>query len=95
MYNFKLKNKPNFLNNDILKNIIDIIHENKNIKDISSIRFYLKEDLIDKLIYQLAVDCNEKITHIGNVELYLGSDVVVFNIAFRKNENYKPCLCLY
>lgn len=92
MYSIKLENKPDFLNNDILKDIVDKIHKNKKIKDINSIYFYLADETDNKLIYQLAIECNSAATFIDGVKLCSGCDIILKSAVFDKKDNFKPCL---
>ena len=93
MNNIKLTNKPNFINNIILKDLIINIYKNNNIKNISKIDFRFKECIDNNsLIYTLSIHCNESATFYKDVKMFSGNDAIIKNIVFRKDENYKPYL---
>lgn len=88
----KIINKPYFLNDNILKDVINKIYLNKKIKDIKSISFCFKDKINKSLIYSISIECSEKITYIDGVEVLKGNDIIIHNIVFRKDENYKAYL---
>ena len=91
MNKIKLINKPNFINNNILKDLINNIYINNKIKNISKIDFRFKECINNNsLIYILSIHCNESATFYNDVKMFSGENVVVKNMVFRKDENYKP-----
>ena len=91
MEKIKLINKPNFLNNNILKDLINNIYINNKIKNISKIDFRFKECIDNNsLVYTLSIHCNENATFYNNIKLFSGEDVIIKNMVFRKDENYKP-----
>ena len=91
MLNIKLINKPNFLDNNILDDIINKIYVNNKIKNISKIDFRFKECINNNsLVYVLSIQCNECATFYNDVKLFSGKDIIVKSMVFRKDENYKP-----
>ena len=92
MENIKLVNKPSFLNKYILNELINLIYENKKIKNINSISFYFSEKINDKLVYRLSISFNESSTFIDDVKIYSSNDVILKNVVFAENENYKAYL---
>ena len=87
----KLINKPNFLNDNILKDLINKIYINNKIKNISKIDFRFKECINNNsLVYTLNIYCNENATFYNDIKLFSGEDVIIKNMVFRKDENYKP-----
>ena len=91
MINIKLINKPNFLDNNILDDVINKIYVNNKIKNISKIDFRFKECINNNsLVYVLSIECNESATFYNNVKLFSGKDIIVKSMVFRKDENYKP-----
>ena len=90
MNNIKLINKPNFLNDNILKELVNNIYINKNIKNISKIDFRFKECIDDNiLIYTLSIYCNGSATFYNDIKLFSGENVVIKSMVFKKDENYK------
>ena len=93
MNTIKLINKPNFINNNILKDLINKIYINNKIKNISQIDFRFKECICNNsLIYTLYIECNESATFYKDVKLFSGNDIIITNMVFRKDENYKVYL---
>ena len=93
MNKIKLINKPNFINNNILKDLINKIYSNNKIKNISKIDFRFKECIANNaLVYILSIHCNECATFYNDVKLFSGENVVIKNMVFSKDENYKPYL---
>ena len=93
MDKIKLINKPNFLNNNILKELINNIYKNNNIKNISKIDFRFKECIDNNiLIYTLSIHCNGSATFYNDIKLFSGENVIIKSMVFRKDENYKPFL---
>ena len=91
MEKIKLINKPNFLNDNILKDLINNIYINNKIKNISKIDFRFIECIDNNsLVYTLSIHCNENATFYNNIKLFSGEDVIIKNMVFRKDENYKP-----
>lgn len=91
MENIKLINKPNFINNNILKELINKIYINNNIKNISKIDFRFKECIDNNsLIYTLSIECNECATFYKDIKLFSGNDIIIKSMVFRKDENYTP-----
>ena len=91
MKNIKLINKPNFINDNILKDLINKIYSNNNIKNISKIDFRYKECINNNsLVYTLSIYCNENATFYNDIKLFSGEDIIIKNMVFRKDENYKP-----
>ena len=91
MNKIKLINKPNFLNDNILKDLINNIYINNKIKNISKIDFRFKECINNNiLIYTLSIECNESATFYNDIELFSGKDIIIKSMVFRKDENYKP-----
>ena len=91
MNKIKLINKPNFINNLILKDLINKIYSNNKIKNISKVDFRFKECIANNsLVYILSIECNECATFYNDIKLFSGNDVVVKNMVFRKDESYKP-----
>ena len=89
----KLINKPNFINDNILKDLINKIYINNKIKNISKIDFRFKECINNNsLVYTLSIHCNEGATFYNNIKLFSGEDIIIKNMVFRKDENYKPFL---
>ena len=87
----KLINKPIFLNEYILKDLVNNIYKNNKIKNISKIDFRFKECIDNNsLIYTLSIHCNESATFYNDIKLFSGEDVIVKGMVFRKDENYKP-----
>ena len=87
----KLINKPNFLNDNILKDLINKIYNNNKIKNISKIDFRYKERINNNsLVYTLIIHCNENATFYNDIKLFSGNDVIIKSMVFRKDENYKP-----
>ena len=87
----KLINKPIFLNEYILKDLVNNIYKNNKIKNISKIDFRFKECISNNsLVYILSIHCNESATFYGDIKLFSGEDVIVKGMVFRKDENYKP-----
>ena len=86
-----LINKPNFLNDNILKDLINNIYINNNIKNISTIDFTFKECIDNNvLVYTLSIHCNESATFYNDIKLFSGENVIIKSMVFRKDENYKP-----
>ena len=86
-----LINKPNFLNDNILKDLINNIYINNNIKNISKIDFTFKECIDNNvLVYTLSIHCNESATFYNDIKLFSGENVIIKSMVFRKDENYKP-----
>ena len=93
MKTLKLINKPNFLNDNILKDLVNKIYINNNIKNISKIDFRFKECINNNsLVYTLSIYCNESATFYNDIKLFSGNDVIIKSMVFRKDENYKPFL---
>ena len=93
MNKIKLINKPNFLNENILKKLIINIYKNNNIKNISKIDFRFKECIHnDSLVYVLSIHYGESATFFKDVKLFSGENIIVKSMVFRKDENYKPFL---
>ena len=91
MKTIKLINKPNFLNENILKDLINKIHNNNKIKSISKIYFRYKECINNNsLVYILSIHCNESATFYNDIKLFSGENVIIKSMVFRKDENYKP-----
>ena len=91
MKNIKLINKPNFLNDNVLKDLIAKIYSNNNIKNISKIDFRFRECINkNSLVYILSIHCNESATFYNNIKLFSGENIIVKSMVFRKDENYKP-----
>ena len=91
MNKIKLINKPNFLNDNILKELVNKIYKNNNIKNISKIDFRYKECIDNNsLVYTLSIHCNGSATFYNDIKLFSGEDVVIKSMVFSKNENYKP-----
>ena len=91
MKTIKLINKPNFLNNNILKNLINKIYINNKIKNISKIDFKYKECINNNsLVYTLNIYCNGSATFYNDIKLFSGEDIIIKSMVFRKDENYKP-----
>ena len=91
MENIKLINKPIFVDNNILKDIINKIYSNNKIKNISKIDFRFKECIANNsLVYTLSIECNESATFYNNIKLFSGKDIIIKSMVFRKDENYKP-----
>lgn len=91
MLNIKLINKPNFLDKNILKDVINKIYINNKIKNISKIDFRFKECIDNNsLVYTLSIECNECATFYKDVKLFSGKDIIIKSMVFRKDENYKP-----
>ena len=91
MNKIKLINKPNFINDNILKDLINKIYNNNNIKNISKIDFRFKECINNNsLVYMLSIHCNENATFYNDIKLFSGNDVIIKSMVFRKDENYKP-----
>ena len=91
MENIKLINRPNFLDNNILNDIINKIYGNNKIKNISKIDFRFKECVDNNsLVYVLSIECNENATFYNGIKLFSGKDIIIKNMVFRKDENYKP-----
>ena len=93
MNKIKLINKPNFLNDNILKDLIINIYINNKIKNISKIYFRYKECINNNsLVYTLSIHCNGCATFYNDIKLFSGEDVIIKNMVFRKDENFKPYL---
>ena len=93
MDKIKLINKPNFLNDNILKDLFIKIYNNNNIKNISKIDFRFKECINhNSLVYVLNIHFNESATFYNDVKLFSGENIIVKGVVFRKDENYKPFL---
>ena len=91
MENIKLINKPIFVDNNILKDIINKIYSNNKIKNISKIDFRYKECIDNNsLVYTLSIECNERATFYNDIKLFSGKDIIIKSMVFRKDENYKP-----
>ena len=90
MNKIKLINKPNFIDNNILKDLINKIYINNKIKNISKIDFRFKECIHNSLVYTLSIECNENATFYNDIKLFSGKDIVIKSMVFRKDENYKP-----
>ena len=91
MNKIKLINKPNFIDNNILKDLINKIYINNKIKNISKIDFRFKECISNNsLVYTLSIECNENATFYNDIKLFSGKDVIIKSMVFRKDENYKP-----
>ena len=91
MNKIKLINKPNFLNDNLLKDLIKNIYVNNKIKNISKIDFRFKECINNNiLVYTLSIECNESATFYNDIELFSGKDIIIKSMVFRKDENYKP-----
>ena len=91
MKTIKLINKPNFLNENILKDLINKIYNNNKIKSISKIDFRYKECINNNsLVYILSIHCNENATFYNDIKLFSGENVIIKSMVFRKDENYKP-----
>ena len=94
MENIKLINKPKFINNNILNNLINQIYMNNKIKNIFEINFrYIECIDNNSLIYTLSIYCNEGATFYNNIKLFSGEDIIIKSMVFRKDENYKPFIC--
>ena len=94
MLNIKLVNKPKFINNNILNNLINQIYMNNKIKNIFEINFrYIECIDNNSLIYTLSIYCNEGATFYNNIKLFSGEDIIIKSMVFRKDENYKPFIC--
>ena len=93
MNKIKLINKPNFLNDNILKDLINNIYKNNNIKNISKIDFRFKECICNNsLVYVLSIHCNESATFYNDIKLFSGENIIIKSMVFRKDENYKVFL---
>ena len=91
MNKIKLINKPNFLDDILLKDVINKIYINNKIKNISKIDFRFKECINNNsLVYTLSIECNESATFYNNIKLFSGKDIIIKSMVFRKDENYKP-----
>ena len=91
MNKINLINKPNFLNDNLLKDLINNIYINNKIKNISKIDFRFKECINNNiLVYTLNIECNASATFYNDIKLFSGNDVIIKNMVFRKDENYKP-----
>lgn len=91
MLNIKLINKPDFLSNTLLDDIINKIYANNKIKNISEINFTFKECIDNNsLVYVLRIECNESATFYNDIKLFSGKDIIVKSMVFRKDENFKP-----
>ena len=91
MNKIKLINKPNFIDNIILKDLINNIYKNNKIKNISKIDFRFKECIdSNSLVYTLSIECNESATFYNDIKLFSGKDIIIKSMVFRKDENYKP-----
>ena len=91
MKNIKLINKHNFLDKNILKDVINKIYINNKIKNISKIDFRFKECINNNsLVYVLSIECNENVTFYNDIKLFSGKDIIIKSMVFRKDENYKP-----
>ena len=90
MKNIKLINKPNFINDNLLKDLINSIYINNNIKNISKIDFRFKECITNNsLVYILSIHCNGTATFYNDIKLFSGEDVIIKSMVFKKDENYK------
>ena len=90
MKGIKLINKPNFLNDILLKDLIINIYKNNKIKNISKIDFRSKECINNNsLVYTLNIHCNESATFYNDVKLFSGENIIIKSMVFRKDENYK------
>ena len=90
MNKIKLINKPSFINDNILKDLINKIYVNNNIKNISKIDFIYKECIDNNsLVYTLSIHCNESATFYNDVKLFSGENIIIKSMVFRKDENYK------
>ena len=90
MKSIKIINKPNFLDDNILKDVINKIYINNKIKNISKIDFRFKECINNNsLVYTLSIECNENATFYNNIKLFSGKDIIIKSMVFRKDENYK------
>ena len=90
MKSIKIINKPNFLDDNILKDVINKIYLNNKIKNISKIDFRFKECINNNsLVYTLSIECNENATFYNNIKLFSGKDIIIKSMVFRKDENYK------
>ena len=91
MLKIKLINKPNFLNENILKDLINNIYFNNKIKNISKIYFRFNECIDNNsLVYTLSIYCNESATFYNDIKLFSGENIIIKSMVFRKDENYKP-----
>ena len=91
MNKIKLINKPNFIDNNILKDLIYKIYINNKIKNISKIDFRYKECIDNNiLIYTLSIECNGSATFYNDVKMFSGKDIIIKSMVFRKDRNYKP-----
>ena len=91
MKSIKIINKPNFLDDNILKDVINKIYINNKIKNISKIDFRFKECINNNsLIYVLTIECNAGATFYKDLKLFSGKDIIIKSMVFRKDENYKP-----
>ena len=94
MENIKLINKPKFINNNILNNLINQIYMNNKIKNIFEINIrYIECIDNNSLIYTLSIYCNEGATFYKDIKLFSGEDIIIKSMVFRKDENYKPFIC--
>ena len=93
MLNIELINKPNFLNNNILNDVVNKIYINNKIKNISKIEFRFNECIDNNsLVYTLSIHCNGCATFYKDIKLFSGEDIIVKSMVFRKDEDYKPFL---
>lgn len=93
MNTLKLVNKPKFINENILKELINKIYTNNKIKNITKIDFRFNESIDDNsLIYTLSIYCNKSATFYKDVKLFSGENIIVKSMVFRKDENFKPYL---
>ena len=91
MKSIKLINMPSFVDDNILKDIINKIYSNNKIKNISKIYFRYKECIDNNsLVYTLSIECNESATFYNDIKMFSGKDIVIKSMVFRKDENYKP-----
>ena len=91
MKSIKLINMPSFVDDNILKDIINKIYSNSKIKNISKIDFRFKECINNNsLVYVLNIECNESATFYNDIKLFSGKDIIIKSMVFRKDENYKP-----
>ena len=91
MKTIKLINKPNFLDNNILKDLINKIYINNKIKNISKIDFRFNECINNNsLVYTLSIHCNGSATFYNDIKMFSGENIIIKSMVFRKDENYKP-----
>ena len=86
----KLINKPNFLKDNVLKDLVNKIYSNNKIKNISKIYFRYQECIDNNsLVYTLSIYCNGAATFYNDIKLFSGENVIIKSMVFRKDENYK------